>query len=141
MDEFRIVEDQPLKTPFACLICRGNLGQLLDTGCELDGYGRIYVCETCGKSVARAFGYAKGPRMTQLSKASAEITRKEAEIADLAARAAASDAKAEEMSRLAAGLTEELELSRQRVAQLEDRFMEQARSARELVAGAVEGGE
>ena len=142
MEDFRVTEGEPLKQPFACLLCRGNLGQMLDTGRELTGYGRIYLCESCGKQVAAAFGYAKGRRMTQLSQASKEIAQKDAEIADLQAKVIVATAKTDEMTRLAAGLGGELETARQRVAQLEERFIEQAQQARELVVGGVqEGGE
>lgn len=141
MEEFRVIEGEPLKQPFACLLCRGNLGQMLDTGHELVGYGRIYLCETCGKAVAASFGYARGKRMTQLSRASAEITAKDAQIVELQRQLAEFEAKADEASLLAAGLTDELELARGRVTQLEGRFLDVARESRELVVGAVEGGE
>jgi hypothetical protein len=136
--EFTLVEGQPLKRPHACIICRGNLGGMCDTQHDLPGFGNIYVCETCGKTIAQLFGFARGKRMTQLTQAAATIEQLETDLRTTHEQAQANSTRADEMAQLADGLREELELARQRVGQLEDRFVAQAREQLELVAAGAD---
>lgn len=137
MLEFIIV-DTPLVWPNCCATCASQKGPLADTHRELPAYGRVYVCLECARRLARIHGLVKGKRMDELADHSKELLAKRQETDQYREAVADLEARLMEAMRIAAHWQQEAEVSAGRVVQLETRIEGQARSMRELVAGAAE---
>lgn len=136
MIEWSLHEGQ-LQRPYACITCGGNLGQMVDTHREIPAVGNIYVCADCVRSLARVVGLVRGKQLTNLTHQAKELEQKDADLRKALDLAIEFEQKADEMTKLAQGLTDELDLARQRVKQLEDRFAQHARESMELAGVAL----
>lgn len=95
---------------------------------EIPDYGRVYVCESCARRLARLFGYAPGERMDELAGASAAVTEMGRERDRLVEEL---EQERQQHGRTTAELADERERTEAlegRVAQLEARIVEQAES-------------
>lgn len=71
--------DVALFWPQAC-ICGAQKGPLLDTGIELAGTGRVYLCSLCAKLVAVTMAYGDGEELDRVHEAAQELTQTRTEL-------------------------------------------------------------
>lgn len=64
-----ILVDHPAFFPQACVGCGSQKGPLVDLHRELPGYGHVYACNSCAKSIARIMGYFPGKKLDELEAA------------------------------------------------------------------------
>lgn len=84
MLEPRIVES-PTAFPARCLLCPSQKGPILDTGVDTpfpgpNAAGAVYICRSCGRQIAKAYGFAKGEKLEQLENAAEERDRYEKQL-------------------------------------------------------------
>lgn len=68
--------DSPAAPPTHCVWCNTHSDRqgFIDTGREIPGYGRIYICVTsCGNSVARAIGWASPEKQAATEETVSEL--------------------------------------------------------------------
>jgi len=58
--------DKPLLTPGKCAVCGAVDKKVVDTGSDLDWYGRIYFCLDCGIQIGTVFGMRDALDYTQM---------------------------------------------------------------------------
>lgn len=92
-----VLADTPVHWPCMCVTCGSQKGPIADTGNERNGE-RIYLCKRCVMTLARVFGFAKGEKMDELSRAVDVLAEKDRQLETQAAdnealRAQLSDAR------------------------------------------------
>lgn len=75
-----VLVDTPSQWPSCCITCGSQRGPLADTGVERNGE-RIYACKRCVMTFARVFGFVKGEKMEELSRAVDELAARDRQIA------------------------------------------------------------
>ena len=120
--------------PMACVSCLGQKGPLVDTHVE-NASGHVYVCHVCGKSIARAFGFAEGKELDERESALRVKSELEATIAIQTEQLDLHEETYKGQTAKIKELTEWLEDSQARVSQLEGRLRENAETSLSLVGG------
>lgn len=70
--------------PFMCAATGDTVGQMVDTGRELRGLGRLYISRRYGLEIAKAIGAVKGgDRFAELNAASESLGERERQIEKL----------------------------------------------------------
>jgi hypothetical protein len=119
-----VLVDAPIHWPCMCVLCGSQKGPIADTAVERNGE-RMYVCKRCVMTLARTFGFVKGEKLEELSRA----------VDELAARDQQIQAHADRIDALSGQLAE---ARRRRARRHVERCCEQAK-AKEQTARAYRG--
>ena len=130
-----IVIPHPINFPQACIACMGQKGPVLVTHRALPGYGDVYVCESCAKRISRAFGFADGKRLDELSSAAKTVNERDRDIAGLSKQLTEYERKLGDAVKRGDDLEADVAFFEGRVSLLEGRLREAGHSALELVGG------
>lgn len=74
-----VLVDVPALWPCACIFCGSQKGPQADTGVERNGE-HIYACKRCVMTLSGAFGFVKGEKMEELSRAVDELAARDRQI-------------------------------------------------------------
>jgi hypothetical protein len=77
-----IVVEAAVLAPYGCATCGSTKGPLLDWVLE-NALGRVYTCKLCARMGSRAFGFAPGKKLDELSDAAAALEQRDQELAKL----------------------------------------------------------
>jgi cell division protein FtsB len=123
-----IAVDTPAMWPHACVQCRSATGPLVDTHVHDANENRVYVCASCVRLDAIALGLLEGDRNATLLHAAEGESAAQKQLEAMTARRDKLAAKAKDLEKDNAALTEHRDWLAQRVAQLEAAITDDARS-------------
>jgi hypothetical protein len=93
LTDFLLVDHATIQ-PFACVVSGDTVGQMVDTGRELRGHGRVYVSKQALVGMAKAAGIVKGgKRFEELMAAADTFDAKDKIIAGYEEKLADADEK------------------------------------------------
>lgn len=128
--------DHPALFPQACVACLSQKGPLVDTHAERPGFGHIYICDSCAKSIARIRGYAPGAKLDELEAASRAVTAARRELILKSEKIDSLTARLHDAGVEKAQDIEQIEFLVGRVQQLEAALRQEAESALAAVGDA-----
>lgn len=132
-----ILVDAPIHWPCMCVLCGSQKGPIADTAVERNGE-RMYVCKRCVMTLARTFGFVKGEKLEELSRAVDELAARDQQIQAHADRIDALSGQLAEARRRGEALSTLLEQAKakeQTAAHIADMLGENIRQ----LSGAVNG--
>lgn len=121
-----------------CILCGSQKGPTADTGCERNGE-RLYVCKRCTMTLAGTFGFVKGEKMDELSRAVDELAARDAQILSHAERIEMLEGSLSEARKRGEALNTLLEQERAKEMTRKNLIDQMQEPLRQL-AGTVNGG-
>lgn len=132
-----VLADTPVHWPCMCILCGSQKGPIADTGAERNGE-RQYVCKRCAMTLATVFGFAKGEKMDELSRAVDVLAAKDGELVVVREERDAARVQLAEARRRAEALNTLLEQARAKELTQKNLISQMDEPLRQL-AGTVSG--